>query len=149
MEIEKGILFVKRGKMESKLGEIFMADIRRVYVLRDWVKGRINGIQASMLLGVSHRHALRLRRKFEREGLKGILRRKRGKKAVSEEIKREICRLYDEIYQRRLNIMHFKDKLEEVHGIRLISAYSPQAKGRIERSFGTFQGRLINELWIR
>ncbi len=34
-------------------------------------------------------------------------------------------------------------------GITLIPAYSPQAKGRIERSFGTFQGRLINELWIR
>ena len=67
-----------------------MADVKRSYVLRDWLEGRINGIQASMLLGVSYRHALRLRRKFEREGLKGILRRKRGRKAVSEEIKREI-----------------------------------------------------------
>lgn len=31
-------------------------------------------------------------------------------------------------------------------GIELIFAYSPQAKGRIERSFGTWQSRLIPEL---
>lgn len=31
-------------------------------------------------------------------------------------------------------------------GIELIYAYSPQAKGRIERSFGTWQSRLIPEL---
>jgi transposase len=31
-------------------------------------------------------------------------------------------------------------------GIRSISAYSPQAKGRVERLFGTFQDRLVTEL---
>jgi transposase len=35
--------------------------------------------------------------------------------------------------------------LDELH-IRLIPAYSPQAKGRVERLFGTFQDRLIKEL---
>jgi hypothetical protein len=35
--------------------------------------------------------------------------------------------------------------LEEL-GVELIHAYTPQAKGRIERSFGTWQGRLIPEL---
>lgn len=34
-------------------------------------------------------------------------------------------------------------------GIRLISAYSPQAKGRIERLFGTLQDRLVKELRVR
>lgn len=34
-------------------------------------------------------------------------------------------------------------------GIRLISAYSPQAKGRIERLFGTLQDRLVKELRLR
>lgn len=34
----------------------------------------------------------------------------------------------------------------EALGIELIYAYSPQAKGRIERAFGTFQTRLIPEL---
>ena len=39
----------------------------------------------------------------------------------------------------------FSRALEEL-GVRLIPAYSPQAKGRIERLFGTFQDRLIKEM---
>ena len=35
--------------------------------------------------------------------------------------------------------------MDELH-IRLVPAYSPQAKGRVERLFGTFQDRLIKEL---
>lgn len=35
--------------------------------------------------------------------------------------------------------------LDELH-IRLVPAYSPQAKGRVERLFGTLQDRLIKEL---
>jgi transposase len=34
-------------------------------------------------------------------------------------------------------------------GIRMIPAYSPQARGRSERSFGTWQGRLPQELRVR
>lgn len=35
--------------------------------------------------------------------------------------------------------------LEEL-GVELIFAYTPQAKGRVERSFGTWQSRLVPEL---
>jgi len=34
-------------------------------------------------------------------------------------------------------------------GVRVIHAYSPQAKGRIERSFRTFQDRLIKEMRLK
>ena len=34
-------------------------------------------------------------------------------------------------------------------GIRMIPAYSPQARGRGERNFGTWQGRLPQELRLR
>jgi len=34
-------------------------------------------------------------------------------------------------------------------GIRMIPAYSPQARGRSERSFGTWQGRLPQELRLK
>src|SRR5690349_10819086 len=34
-------------------------------------------------------------------------------------------------------------------GIRMIPAYSPQAQGRSERNFGTWQGRLPQELRLR
>ena len=39
----------------------------------------------------------------------------------------------------------FGRALQEL-GIRLILAYTPQAKGRIERAWGTFQDRLVSEL---
>jgi len=35
-----------------------------------------------------------------------------------------------------------------VPGIQMIAAYSPQARGRLERSFGTWQGRLPQELQL-
>ena len=47
------------------------------------------------------------------------------------------------------------DRLSEVGramkelGIRMIPAYSPQARGRSERNFGTWQGRLPQELRLR
>jgi hypothetical protein len=34
-------------------------------------------------------------------------------------------------------------------GVRMIAAYSPQARGRSERGFGTWQGRLPQELRLR
>jgi len=42
---------------------------------------------------------------------------------------------------------HIEKILKEL-GIALIPANSPQAKGRIERDFGTLQDRLINEMWL-
>lgn len=42
-------------------------------------------------------------------------------------------------------VTQFKGALDEL-GVELIYAYSPQAKGRVERSFGTWQGRLVPEL---
>jgi transposase len=39
----------------------------------------------------------------------------------------------------------FERALDEL-GIKVIHAHSPQAKGRIERAFGTLQGRLVKEM---
>lgn len=40
---------------------------------------------------------------------------------------------------------HFERSLAEL-GVRVIHAYSPQAKGRVERLFGTFQDRVVKEM---
>ncbi len=40
---------------------------------------------------------------------------------------------------------HFEKSLFEL-GVEVIHAYSPQAKGRIERQFGTFQDRVVKEM---
>lgn len=45
-------------------------------------------------------------------------------------------------------ITQFQRAAQEV-GIRLITAHSPEAKGRIERLFGTLQDRLVKELRLR
>jgi transposase len=42
-------------------------------------------------------------------------------------------------------VSQFERALQEV-GVRLIPAYSPQAKGRVERLFGTLQDRLVKTL---
>jgi transposase len=40
---------------------------------------------------------------------------------------------------------HFEQSLDTL-GVEVIHAYSPQAKGRIERLFGTFQDRVVKEM---
>jgi hypothetical protein len=42
-------------------------------------------------------------------------------------------------------LSHFEKSLAEL-GVEVIHAYSPQAKGRIERVFGTLQDRLVKEM---
>jgi hypothetical protein len=45
-------------------------------------------------------------------------------------------------------LSQFERALEEL-GVRVIHAHSPQAKGRIERLFGTLQDRLVKEMRLR
>jgi hypothetical protein len=40
---------------------------------------------------------------------------------------------------------HFEKSLAAL-GVKVIHAYSPQAKGRVERVFGTFQDRVVKEM---
>jgi len=53
--------------------------------------------------------------------------------------------LEDELAGRARPQSQFERALSEL-GVQVIPAYSPQAKGRIERLFGTFQDRLVKEL---
>jgi hypothetical protein len=55
------------------------------------------------------------------------------------------CSVADELAGRVRPQSQFERALGEL-GVRVIPAYSPQAKGRIERLFGTFQDRLVKEL---
>ena len=45
-------------------------------------------------------------------------------------------------------LSQFERALKEL-GVEVIHAHSPQAKGRIERLFGTFQDRLVKEMRLR
>jgi len=55
--------------------------------------------------------------------------------------------LEDELGGRKA-MSQFERALEEL-GVKVIHANSPQAKGRIERLFGTFQDRLIKEMRLK
>ena len=50
----------------------------------------------------------------------------------------------DQLEDRQL-LSQFERSLQEL-GVTVIHAYSPQAKGRVERLFGTFQDRVIKEM---
>jgi transposase len=50
----------------------------------------------------------------------------------------------DQLEGRQL-MSQFEKSLREL-GVKVIHAYSPQAKGRVERLFGTFQDRVIHEM---
>lgn len=50
----------------------------------------------------------------------------------------------DQLENRQL-MSQFEKRLHEL-GVKVIHAYSPQAKGRVERLFGTFQDRVIKEM---
>jgi transposase len=51
----------------------------------------------------------------------------------------------DELLRDEQALTQFERALAEL-GIKVIHAHSPQAKGRIERAFGTLQGRLVKEM---
>ena len=48
----------------------------------------------------------------------------------------------------RMPMSQFERSMEEI-GVKVIHALSPQAKGRIERLFGTFQDRVIKEMRLK
>ena len=96
-------------------------DMERFYVLKKVLDGEITLRQASMLLGLSYRHTIRLKQNLSRSGLKGILRKNprypRGIKFNKFTCQR-IIQLRKELYY-DFNVLHFRDKLRDVHNISI------------------------------
>lgn len=96
---------------------VTMKDIQRHKILKDLIDKKIDGSQASELLNLSYVHVSRLKNKLLKGGFEAILRQPPpsppNKKIPETDIK-EILRLRDDIYY-DLNIMHFMDKLHDLH----------------------------------
>jgi transposase len=111
-------LYKKEAALKSY--NITMKDINRYEIIKRWLDRMIDGNQASLLLGVSRRHALRLKKAFKERGIEGLIPKKRGgRKSIPESLKEKITRLFNGKHGGRFNILHFNEKLEEIENIHL------------------------------
>ena len=98
---------------------VTMKDIQKYKVLQDVLDKKIKNIQAAIILGVHPVHICRLKQRFIKKGFPGLLRpRHSPSNKIPESKLKIIASLYREHYP-GFNIMHFKDKLQELHRITL------------------------------
>lgn len=93
---------------------------RQEVILRAFAK-KISWIEAAEVLGMSCRHLLRVRQKYEKSGYEGLFDGRRGKaspRRIPVETVEEVLRLYAEEYF-DFNVRHFHEKLVEKHGQEL------------------------------
>ena len=125
---------------------VTMKDIQRYKILKDVLEKRLKGIEAASLLNLTPVHISRLKAKLLNGGFEEILRKSPpsppNTKITKPEIQR-ILKLRKELYY-DFNIMHFTDKLHEVHklpycyeSIRQLliknNLHSPKKKKKIHR----------------
>ena len=85
------------------------------------IDGRLKWYQAAEILGISDRQMRRWKVRYERVGYDGLFDRRRQRpspKRVPLAMVREVLTLYRERYF-DCNVLHFHEKLQAVHGIRL------------------------------
>lgn len=98
---------------------VTMRDIKKYEVIERLVNKEIKRNEAAILLGYSEVHISRLKQKFIKDGFKGLLRAKReSPRKTPSSLKEKVAELYKNTYY-DFNRMHFKDKLEENHNIKL------------------------------
>ena len=92
---------------------------QRFHLLEMVLEGKTTLKGASMLMGVSYRHAKRLKRKLVSEGARGLVHGNRGRpspRALNGELAQRIIALSREKYA-NFNDTHFTEKLKEGEGI--------------------------------
>lgn len=98
---------------------VTMKDLQRYKVLKDVLDKRLKSSEAALALSLSYVHVSRLKKKVKLKGLEGLLRpRHPAVNKISDSKARIIADIYKEQYW-DFNIMHFKDKLTEIHNIKL------------------------------
>ena len=94
-----------------------MKDIQRYKVLKDVIDKKLKGSEAAHILGLSCVHLSRLKKRLLEEGFDGLLRKSPASaphRKISEKEVKQIITLRKKLYY-DFNIMHFMDKLHEVH----------------------------------
>jgi len=125
--------------MEEKKFNITMRDLMKYEVLQQLIKGEIKGYQAASLLGYTKVHISRLKKRLQNGDFESLLRPTRpSPRKTPQRIVQEIVSLHEQKYW-DFNILHFKDKLEEIHNIRL--SYETIRKVLISRNLHTAKKR--------
>ena len=157
--IEEGLPYRKRKKRPHRewrqrkacRGEMIQLDGSH----HDWFEGR--GARCVLMACVDDATGVVFARFYEYEGtipaldlFKGYIRRYGIPQSVyldrhsTYKATLHYERIEDQLAGRPL-MSQFEKSLHEL-GVKVIHAYSPQAKGRVERLFGTFQDRVIKEM---
>lgn len=125
---------------------VTMKDIQRYKVLKDVLDKKLKGVEAAQILGLTPVHISRIKAKLLRGGFEEILRKlppSPPNKKIPESGLEKILKLRKELYY-DFNILHFMDKLHEVHKIpycyesirQLLiknNLHSPKKKKKIHR----------------
>ena len=93
----------------------------RAKVLTIVLEGRCTAGEAAVLLGVSERHLLRLKKALREEGPGALAHGNRGRRpehAIQEELRQKVVQLATSVY-RGYNHTHLQEQLGEEHGIGL------------------------------
>ena len=96
---------------------VTMKDIRRYKVLKDVIEKKLRGTEAAQLLKLTTVHISRLKTRLLEEGFEGLLRRVAcapSSNKIPDSVINKIIQLRKELYY-DFNVMHFKDKLKEIH----------------------------------
>jgi len=125
---------------------VTMKDVQRHKILEDVIAKKLKGTEAACILDLHPVHISRLKNKLLKGGFEALLRKpppSPPNKTIPEVDVNEILKLRKEFYY-DFNIMHFMDKLKEVHKIHycyesirqiLINArkHNPKKKKKIHR----------------
>jgi hypothetical protein len=98
---------------------VTMKDIQRYKVLKDVLEKKLKGVEAASILGLTPVHVSRLKAKLLAGGFEEILRKpppRPPNSKISDATMEKILKLRKELYY-DFNVMHFMDKLHEIHKI--------------------------------
>lgn len=105
--------------MEQQKLLVTMKDIQRYKVLKDVIDKKLKGSETAHILGLSCVHISRLKKRLFEEGFDSLLRKSPASaphRKISDQEVKQILSLRKRLYY-DFNIMHFMDKLHEVHKI--------------------------------
>jgi transposase len=109
------------GSDGSAASVLSAKEIDRLIVIRQVLERRLTRVKASELLGIGARQVSRLCEAYQRDGVAGLVSRKRGRvgnRKVPSEVETRVVELARRFYQ-GLGPTLVKEKLAEGHGIKL------------------------------